>query len=83
MLMQVQKEGVISVRVPKRLKNELKELGIDYPEEVREYLEAKVRQKQMNVLLNKMKAARTRLEKKIGRTPAGADYIRQDREHGH
>ncbi len=35
---------VLSVRVPKWLKEELERLGIDYSREIREYLERRVRE---------------------------------------
>ncbi|MGC9130868.1 MAG: antitoxin, partial [Pyrobaculum sp.] len=35
---------VIGVRVPRRLKEELEKLGINYAEEIRRYLEQRVRE---------------------------------------
>ena len=40
---------VISIRVPKKLKDELQELNLDYAEEVRTYLERMVKKKKLRV----------------------------------
>jgi len=67
---------VISVRVSKKLKQELEELGIDYPEKVRQYLEELVMMekrrralKEADELAKKLKSSR----------PAWMD-IREDRD---
>ena len=49
---------VIGVRVPKRLKEELEELGIDYAEEIRKYLEKRVRQERMRRALKELMSLR-------------------------
>ena len=79
----MQNQEVIAIRVPKKLKKELKELNINYPEEVRNYLEKKVRQKLLKIMIAKASKSRKKLEKEIGMTSNSAELIREDREHGH
>lgn len=74
---------VIAVRVSKDLKRELEELDIDYAQEVREYLEKKVKQKLLAKTIAKVNESRKKLEKKIGKTSDSANIIRLDREHAH
>jgi hypothetical protein len=74
---------VIGIRVPKKLKEELQELNVDYAEEVRSCLEKMVKQKKIEKILKKANKHREELRKKYGEMPSSVDFIRWDREHGH
>jgi hypothetical protein len=74
---------VIAVRVPKKLKEELQELNIDYAEDVRECLEKKVKAEKLKRLMKETQTFRANLSKKTGTTASSADTIREDRNHGH
>lgn len=70
----------ISIRISKRLKRMLEELGIDWYKETQTHLESLV----INELRKKVLSESDEVRKVIGRmtTPA-ASLIREDREHGH
>jgi hypothetical protein len=72
---------VIAVRVPKKLKDELQELNLDYAQEVRECLERMVKRKKLKQLMRQVDRFRNDLYKKTGVTTPSADIIREDREH--
>ena len=72
---------VIAVRVPKKLKDELQELNLDYAQEVRECLERMVKKKKLKQLMKQVDRFRNNLYKKTGVTTPSADIIREDREH--
>jgi len=76
----VNMSSVIGVRVPKRLKEELERLGINYSEEVRRFLEDLVRKKKAEKILRELED----LEESIGRIKGNlaAEFIREDREEG-
>jgi len=74
---------VIAVRVPKKLKEELQELNLDYADDVRECLERKVKAEKLKRILKETEKFRIELEKKTGITTSSADIIREDRNHGH
>jgi hypothetical protein len=74
---------VIGIRVPKRLKEELQELDLDYAEEVRACLEKMVKIKKLKKALEEADEFRNNLQKKTGLTSSSAEFIREDREHGH
>lgn len=74
---------VIGIRVPKKLKEELQELNLDYADEVRACLERMVKQKKLKKALEEVDEFRNKLYKKTGLTPSSADIIREDRDHGH
>ncbi len=74
---------VIGIRVPKKLKQELQELNLDYAEEVRACLERIVKQKKLKQALEEADEHREKLQRKIGITPSSTDFIRWDRDHGH
>ncbi len=74
---------VIAVRVPKKLKEELQELNLDYAEEVRECLERKVKAEKLKRIMKETEAFRLKLSKKTGTTASSAEIIREDRDHGH
>ena len=69
---------VISVRVPRRLREELERLGIDYAEEIRRYLERRVREERARRLRERLR----RLHERIGRLEGNlaAEMVREDRE---
>jgi hypothetical protein len=74
---------VIAIRVPKKLKDELQELKLDYSEDVRECLERKVKVEKLKRVMREVDAFRNELGKKTGITVSSADIIREDRDHGH
>jgi hypothetical protein len=74
---------VIAVRVPKRLKEELQELNMDYADDVRECLERKVKTEKLKLVMKEIDTFRIELSKKTGTTASSADIIREDRDHGH
>ena len=74
---------VIAVRVPKKLKDELQELKVDYAEDVRKYLERRVKAEKLKQTVKEIDNFRTALGKKTGITESSADVIREDRDHGH
>ena len=74
---------VIAIRVPKKLKDELKELNVNYAEDIREYLERRVKAEKLKRVTREIDAFRNELGKKTGITVSSADLIREDRDHGH
>ncbi len=70
----------IGVRVPRRLKEELKALGIDYAREIREYLEMRVRQEKAKRLIEEMES----LSREIGaiRGNLAGELVRESRDEG-
>jgi len=74
---------VIAFRVPKKLKEELQELNVDYAEDVRECLEKKVKAEKLKRLLKERDTFRIELGKKTGITASSAEIIREDRDHHH
>ena len=74
---------VIAIRVPKKLKDELQELNMDFADDVRECLERKVKAQKIKQLMKEIDAFRNELGKKTGVTASSADSIRADRDHGH
>ncbi len=69
---------VISVRVPKWVKDELKRLGIKYVDEIREYLIKRVREERAKRLMKEMDELRNRIKRVKGNL--AAEFIREDRE---
>ena len=74
---------VIAIRVPKKLKDELKELNMDYADDIRECLERKVKAEKLKRTIKEIDAFRNELGQKTGITESSADIIREDRDHGH
>jgi arsenate reductase-like glutaredoxin family protein len=74
---------VIAVRVSKKLKDELQELNVNYAEDIREYLERRVKAEKLKQVIKEIDAFRNELGKKTGITESSADIIREDRDHGH
>jgi hypothetical protein len=74
---------VIGIRVPKKLKEELQELNLDYAEEVRACFEKMVKQKKLEQVLKEVDRHREEFYKKHGLTPSAADIIRRDRDSDH
>ncbi len=72
------KSVVISVRIPKELKDELEELGIDYSKEVREFLKRLVRARKAEELIRQAEEIQ-RQSKKV-RDNLSARVIREDRD---
>jgi len=74
---------VIAVRVPKKLKDDLQELNVEYAEDVRAYLEKMVKKEKLKKKLEEVEKFRDELGKKTGLTESSADIIRGDREGVH
>jgi hypothetical protein len=74
---------VIAIRVPKKLKDELQELNLDYAEGVRAHLEKIVKKEKLKKKLEEVEKFRNELGKKTGLTASSADIIRGDRERAH
>ncbi len=74
---------VIAIRVPKKLKDQLQELNIDYAPEVRDCLERILKKKKLKELMKQLDKSRNELYKKTGVTNPSAEIIREDREHAH
>lgn len=70
--------AVVSVRVPKELKDELDRLGIDYAKEIREFLRRLVRAKKAEDLIRQAEEIQRR-SRRI-RENLSAKVIREDRE---
>ncbi|MBS7635519.1 antitoxin [Candidatus Bathyarchaeota archaeon] len=69
---------VVSFRLPRRLKEELERLGIDYANEVKAFLEELVRIKRAERLRLEMDRLRESIKKVEGNL--SADFIREDRD---
>jgi predicted DNA-binding protein len=69
---------VISFRIPNELKERMKEVDLNWSEEVRQFLEAKVREHQRTRALEEI----DQLLEDVPRTEQGtaAKYVREDRE---
>ena len=74
---------VIAIRVSKKLKDEIRELNMDYADDVRECLEKKVKAEKLKRTMKEIDEFRRELGKKTGITTPSADIIREDRDHGH
>ncbi len=70
--------AVIGVRVPKKLKEELEKLEINYSEEIRKFLEDLVRRKRAERIMRRLRE----LERSIGRVEGNlsVELVREDRE---
>jgi len=72
--------STVSIRVPKRVKELLQELHIDWYSKVREYLEGLVEEELRNQILKEADEIRN----SIGReTSPAAKLLREDRENVH
>ncbi len=80
--MNMRTEEVVAIRVPKRLKDELKELEIS-PSELRAQIAKLVKQKKLKGVLDEIDRFRRKIAKSSGVTAPSAESIRWDREHGH
>ena len=69
---------VIGVRVPRKLKEELEELGIDYTKEIKEYLTRRVREERAKRLVKEVNEFKSRLKPIRGNL--SAEFIREDRD---
>lgn len=69
---------VISIRIPRRLREELERLNIDYAREVREYLERRVREERARRVRARLEALRRRIGRVEGNL--AAELIREDRD---
>ncbi|PVU69235.1 antitoxin [Sulfolobus sp. SCGC AB-777_L09] len=72
---------VISIRIDEKLKKELEELGIDYPDLVRKYLEEVVRKEKMRRELEEADKIREKLLKSHGYYSSSAELVREDRDN--
>lgn len=71
---------VIGIRVPRWVKEELEKLGINYSEELREYLLRRVREEKLRRLAREM----DELRKRSGRVQGNlsAELVRESRDRG-
>jgi len=71
---------VIGIRIPRKLKEELEKLGINYTEEIREYLVRRVREERAKRLIKEIEEFR----RSIGfiKGNLSAEFIREDRDEG-
>jgi len=69
---------VIGVRVPRKLKEELEKLGINYAEEIRGYLARRVREEKAKRLIKEIEE----FKRSIGDVKGNlsAEFIREDRD---
>lgn len=70
--------AVIGVRVPKWVKEELERLGINYAEEIREYLIRRVREESARRLIEEISEFRRRIGRVEGNL--AAEFVREDRD---
>ena len=68
------------MRVPKRLKEELERLGVNYSDEIRRFLEELVRRKKAEKIMREIRD----IEESLGRIEGNlaAEFVREDREEG-
>ncbi|OYT44556.1 MAG: antitoxin [Desulfurococcales archaeon ex4484_42] len=69
---------VISIRIPKWVKDELERLGIKYVDEIREYLIKRVKEERAKKLMKEMDELRNRIKRVKGNL--AAEFIREYRE---
>ncbi len=69
---------VIGIRVPKKVKEELERLGIDYTREIREFLLKRIREEKIKILIKEIMEVR----KEIGvvKGNVAAEIVREERE---
>ena len=69
---------VISIRIPKKMKKELEELRIDYTNEIRIYLERRIREEKIKRILSELE----KIHKKTGyiKGSHAVKFIREDRD---
>lgn len=70
----------ISIRVRKRLKEDLERLGIDYADLVRQYLEDLVRREKKRMMLREADKLREELRVKYGTLPSSSPLVKEDRD---
>jgi hypothetical protein len=71
----------VAVRISKRLKDELKELNLDYADEMRMCLERLVKRKKLKQALQQVDEFRTQMNGHTGKTKSSAEIIRGYREN--
>jgi len=69
---------VIGIRVPRKLKEELEELEIDYTKEIKEFLARRVREEKAKKLAREVEEFKSRLKPIRGNL--SAEFIREDRD---
>ncbi|BCS93606.1 putative antitoxin VapB3 [Metallosphaera sp. J1] len=70
----------ISVRISRRLKEDLENLRIDYAELVRQYLEEVVRREKKRLMLTDADRTREELRAKYGLLSPSSHLVREDRD---
>ena len=70
--------AVISIRIPRKLKEELEKLGIDYVKEIREYLTRGVREERAKRLIKEIGEFRQSIG--IVKGNLSAEFIRETRD---
>jgi len=69
---------VVSLRVPKELKKRMKDIDINWSEEIREFIEAKVREYKKKKALEEIDGMLKNIKKIESGT--AARYVREDRD---
>ncbi len=69
---------VIGIRIPRKLKEELEALGINYAEEIRRYLEKRVREEKARRLIEEIESIRKNI--RYIDENLSAKIIREDRD---
>ena len=74
----IPKTVIITIRVPRRVKEELEKLGIDYTREIEDYLLRRIREERARRVAEEM----DRSSREIGRVDGNlaAEYTREDRD---
>ncbi len=71
---------VIAVRIPRKLKEELDALGINYSEEIRRFLEQRVREEKAKRLIKEIEEIAKSIPRISGNL--AIEMIREDRDRG-
>jgi len=69
---------VIAIRIPKKLKEQLNKLNINYAEEIRKFLKERVKREILKRLISEIRELRKKGPKLKGNL--AAKFIREDRE---
>ena len=69
---------VIGIRIPKKLKEELDKLNIKYHDEIRRFLEKRIREEKMKRIMKRIEE----ISKQTKRTDknTAAEFVREDRD---
>jgi hypothetical protein len=74
----VKEQSVISVKIPKKLKNEMKQIDVNWSEYIRQCIQKKISQQKMKEASDKLDEIRKRTEPTSNEEIVS--WIREDRE---